>query len=179
MFALTESTRRRPVGLWIVHYLAAVLLPQLVAGGAGPSFWLNEARSSSLAVRNQALRNQESLDYFLLMVVAISLGCIAYRIHPASAHIARKVFIFPVCVLGIALCWEIFANGLSDTVNGYLITLPQAPVFDEPWDGFVAFTFPAVTSLGYALGCRLCQRLSARIASEPGRSAATGGTLEQ
>ena len=158
MFDLTKKEPKLFVWQWVVHYLIAVVIPQLVTQSITRQLGFHDTDASSLVSRNLTLRNQELLEYCLLFVVAGSLGLLARSIHPSSVRTARRVWIVPVFFFCLTLSYDLFAAGFSWTtiVSTYFISLPGDPVFDEPWDGYSAITFPVWTAVVYGL-CSLCR----------------------
>jgi hypothetical protein len=144
-FALSESNRKSPVLLWALHWLASVVVPQIVMAPLADPLYVGAAVASPA---------HAILFLALLFGVAFGLGTLADLIDPASGRVARMTWIVPTTFLVFAIASEIVTVKWSWIVDEYLLHLPGSPG-GGPGIGYMVFTFPALTSVGYSLGSRL------------------------
>jgi hypothetical protein len=149
MFSLSESQRPHAVVRWILHGLAAVILPKLLVG-------VIEQLVTPLRHFDDSLSyvGQEVLAYFLLSIAGAALGMMMVTVHPSSSGVARKAWIIP--------CSLFFFCGLSDLVTSnfdwsyifydYVLAWPPRPGWLSPLPSFILLTGSAVASAGYSLG---------------------------
>ncbi len=133
--------------LWVLHWLASVVVPQIAMAPLADPLYIGTAAASP---------PHEILFLCLLFGVALGLGILADRIDPDSGRVARKTWIFPAALFVFAICHDFFALPAKWPwiVDDYLLHLPGSPG-GGPGIGYMVFTFPALTSVGYSLGSRL------------------------
>jgi hypothetical protein len=150
MFNLTESTRGSLIWPWITHYFLGVVGPLLALGSFNGLIHFGYSHGSA----GQAL-----MEYVLLGCIAFVLGMATYLSRPLTADVARKAWIFPLCLFVLAACSDLQTSGFHwrDFVNDYIIFLPGNTNSDEAWDGYWMFSFPVLAALSYAFGSRFAE----------------------
>jgi hypothetical protein len=96
---------------------------------------------------------QVVMQYVLLGGIAFFVGITSYLLHPLTARVARKAWIFPLGLFVLAVCWDLQA-GLTwrFVISEYIAFLPGNTNSSEPWDGYFMFSFPVVAAISYAMG---------------------------
>ena len=120
-----------------MHYFLAVVAPVLALG------FLNRLFGFMYFFGTIG----KTVEQFALVGgIAFVLGIGAFVSYPPTASVARKVWIFPLCLFVLAVCWDLHV--LSD----WRIVVPGAGNTDEPWDGYWLVSFPLAAAVSYALG---------------------------